>query len=108
MPACHFCTAKATGHRNYLDIKVHACPKHLVARIKDLPVPREVRAPDMGLMEINAGETVKSTLPPRPTTPRQSVRVKDDLWHRFIVKARENGTTGSEVLRERIEEYVSE
>lgn len=45
---------------------------------------------------------------PRPENPARPVRVEDELWARAKAKARNEGTTVSEVIREALRQYVSD
>jgi hypothetical protein len=40
------------------------------------------------------------------STPRRNFRIEDEVWIKFVTKARENKTSGSALLKKFIEEYL--
>lgn len=47
-------------------------------------------------------------MPDAPKTPHRTIRVDDDLWHAARDKARAEGRTVSDVIRDRLKRYVKQ
>lgn len=45
-------------------------------------------------------------MPDSPKTPHRTIRVEDELWRAAQEKARAEGRTVSEVIRDRLRRYV--
>ena len=60
-----------------------------------------------GGMPVMTRATV-SDVPNQPKTPQRSVRVPDEVWARAKEKAEAQGITVSEVVREKLEEWLRE
>lgn len=46
-------------------------------------------------------------MPNQPKTPIRSVRIPDEEWHAAVAKARTEGTTVTEVVRDALRQFVA-